>query len=333
MHERGITRRDSLVTMGAAAAGAAMFGLTSRPVLAADAAPVAGNRKRALRVAHITDIHVQPEKRGGEGMASCLQHVGNLHDKPTLVLSGGDHIMDSFEAEDARTQLQWDLWSSVLKNDCGIPVRSCIGNHDIWGWGKSKSKTTGKEPKWGKARAMDMLHMDERYYTFTQDGWRFIILDGVQHHPTSDNYTAYIDDEQFDWLERTLKDTPANEPVLILSHIPILSATSIVWSQNKGGSIQVGNWIMHGDCVKLKELFDKHPQVKICLSGHTHLRDRTEYNGVTYLCDGAVCGSWWGGRYKDCDEGYAILDLYNDGTFDHEYVKYGWKAQPEVKKA
>jgi 3',5'-cyclic-AMP phosphodiesterase len=55
--------------------------------------------------------------------------------------------------------------------------------------------------------------------------------------------------------------------------------------------------------------------------------DRVDYNGVSYLCNGAVCGSWWKGRHHDCDEGYAVLDLYDDGSFDCEYMKYGWKAE------
>jgi len=47
------------------------------------------------------------------------------------------------------------------------------------------------------------------------------------------------------------------------------------------------------------------------------LRDRIEYNGVTYLCNGAVSGNWWRGAYQECEPGYALLDLYDDGTFEH----------------
>ena len=75
--------------------------------------------------------------------------------------------------------------------------------------------------------------------------------------------------------------------------------------------------------------------VKLCLSGHVHLNDRVEMGvpgapadgaKVTYICDGAVCGSWWDGRKAQCDEGYGVVDLYDDGTFEHRYVAYGWKA-------
>ena len=33
------------------------------------------------------------------------------------------------------------------------------------------------------------------------------------------------------------------------------------------------------------------------------------------------------GRHQECDEGYGLIDLYDDGTFEREYVKYGWKAE------
>ena len=81
---------------------------------------------------------------------------------------------------------------------------------------------------------------------------------------------------------------------------------------------------MHEDAGLLKDLFARHRNVKIGLSGHMHQVDRIDFQGVSYLCSGAVSGSWWNGRYYACDYGYTVLDLYSDGTFEHEYVGYGW---------
>lgn len=324
MQHTGITRRESLIALGATAASALTWGASLR---VAEAGSGNTARKRVLRVAHLTDIHVQPELRAGEGMAACLRHVQQLDDKPGLIVTGGDSIMDSLEADDSRTKLQWDLWNRVLKAECSIEVRSCIGNHDVWGWAKSKSKTTGEEPSWGKKRAIEMLQLEDRCYSFSRAGWQFIVLDSTQ--PLQDGrggYTAFLDEAQFDWLARLLRDTPAREPVLIVSHIPILSTTPILWAQNNHGNFQVSGWLMHTDHVRLKDLFARHPNVKLCVSGHTHLLDRVDYNGVSYLCNGAVSGNWWKGRHKDCDEGYTLIDLYDNGSFDHQYVKYGWKA-------
>ena len=310
--------------MGAAAGVLLSNGLGRSAAAESTANPV---RRRAIRLAHLTDVHVQPEKRAAEGLASCLHHVQQLADQPQLILSGGDHVMDSFGADDARTSLQWKLWHDAVKKECSLPVHSCIGNHDIWGWDKTGSKTTGDEANWGKRRSTDMLHLDERYSAFTQNGWHIVLLDSTQPPTTeNDGYCAYLDDPQYAWLEQTLADTPATTHVLLLSHIPILSAAAMLFSAKERGDFKAGGGLMHTDCEKLKTLFARHPNVKLCLSGHLHLCDRVDYNGVTYLCNGAVSGNWWGGRHEDCDEGYAIVDLYDDGSFDHEYVKYGWKA-------
>lgn len=84
---------------------------------------------------------------------------------------------------------------------------------------------------------------------------------------------------------------------------------------------------LHIDARRIKDLFVRHPNVRLCLSGHLHLVDRVEYLGVTYLCNGAVSGAWWKGNHQECEPGYALIDLHNDGSFEHRYVTYGWKAE------
>ena len=41
---------------------------------------------------------------------------------------------------------------------------------------------------------------------------------------------------------------------------------------------------------------------------------------------GAVCGSWWKGPRGNMPEGYALVDLYSDGSVERTYLGYGWKA-------
>lgn len=314
-----ITRREAVKVIGAAAI------LGSVPFSARAQAPV--HRKRSIRIAHLTDIHVQPERKADEGLIACLRHVQSHADKPELILTGGDSVMDSFEADDARTRLQWDLWHRYFKSECSLPIKSAIGNHDIWGWNKKRSKTTGDEANHGKKRAIEMLRLDQRYYSFDRAGWRFLVLDSTQPHGEH-GYRAFLDEEQFDWLASELQSTNERTPVAVLSHIPIISASAILWSKKDSrGDFTISGSLVHQDGIKIKDLFAKHKNVKLCLSGHLHHQDRVDYNGVTYLCNGAVSGNWWKGRHKDCDEGYAIIDLFDDGAFEHQYVTYGWNAQ------
>lgn len=287
----------------------------------------AADRKRVLRVAHLTDMHIQPELKADEGMTACWRHLVSQPDKPDLVLTGGDTVMDSFDADEARTRLQWELWGKVKKDECPFALESAIGNHDTWGWNKKKSGTTGQETRYGKKWAMEMLGLSRPYRSFDRAGWHFVVLDSVFPNG-EDGYTAKLDDEQFEWLKADLAGVKPATPVLVLSHIPILSSTVLMQS----GEIVDGDWrtsgsLMHVDAHRFRDLFLKHRNVKVCLSGHMHLLERTDYNGVSYLCNGAVCGNWWKGKHHECDNGYAMMNLYDDGTFESEYVVYGWKAR------
>jgi hypothetical protein len=49
-----------------------------------------------------------------------------------------------------------------------------------------------------------------------------------------------------------------------------------------------------------------------------------EYAGVTYVCSGAVSGNWWKGDIDATREGYGVVDLYEDGSYQTQYVAYGW---------
>ncbi|MEX0741461.1 MAG: metallophosphoesterase, partial [Phycisphaeraceae bacterium] len=291
-----------------------------------DAADSGGGRKRVLGVAHLTDTHVMPERISEAGMTAALHHVQSLNAPPELILPGGDAIMDSFATDKARADAQWKIWHRVLQDECSLPVRNCIGNHDLWGWDKPSSKTTGDEPGWGKARAVSEFGSADRYYSFDQAGWRFVVLDST--HPRGESeYVGKLDEPQFEWLAAQLQRTPAAMPILMLSHIPILAAAAFFDGDNEAS----GNWRvpgawMHIDARRIKDLFAKHPNVKGCLAGHLHLIDQVRYNDVTYCCNGAVSGGWWQGPNRDCNTGYGLVDLYDDGTFENRYVVYDWQV-------
>lgn len=316
-----IRRRDLL----AAAVPVVLF-----PASCADSVSRGGqskSRSRVIRFAHFTDIHMEPKQNAPEGLAQALRHMQALEDRPTLLITGGDHVMDCFSAKASWTATQYDTLKQVMRENCAIPIQYCIGNHDVWGWDKKYSETTGQEPHWGKQRPIHEFGMPGRYYGFSESNWHFIILDST--HTADNNYQARLDPEQFAWLQNELAAHRA-QYIIIISHIPILSVAAFLDGDNaKDGHWSLPKEWMHLDAVALKDLFAQYPNVKLCVSGHLHLVDRAEYNGVTYICDGAVCGGWWKGDNMECDEGYGVFDLYSDGTFAHQYLSYGWVPAPE----
>lgn len=316
MAKKAINRREFLTNTATAA-----FGTTALVSLATvSCAPAAPQRRRVLRLAHLTDIHVQPELNAAAGMARALQHAQNLQDKPEIIFNGGDAIMDALGADKARTQTQWQLWQSVLQNECSLPIVHCIGNHDVWGW-KAKNPAISSEQLYGKQWAMQEFGLSSRYYGFDRAGWHFIVLDSTHFLPGG--YIAKLDDEQFEWLQDDLNRTPGTTPICVLSHIPIMCFCAFFDGENEAsGDWKIPGAWMHIDARRIKDVFKQHSNIKLCLSGHIHLQDEVEYLGVKYLCNGAVSGNWWEGAYQEFPPAYVVVDLFDDGSSASEYIPY-----------
>jgi 3',5'-cyclic AMP phosphodiesterase CpdA len=318
-----ITRRGFLGGSIVAAGLAAGAGILAPA--GAMAAEKSKKAKRSFRFAHITDIHLTEKLNAPQGFAAALAHIQSQKDKPEMIITGGDHIMDSIWADDEKTEKLWTLFKDVMKKECRLPVKYCIGNHDCWGLAKKNSNTTGNEPNWGCKRAVEELELPGRYYSFDEGKWRFVVLDSVM--PNEHVYTGYIDDEQFAWLEKEIQ-TADGKFICLFTHIPIMSAAAYFY----GAYQENDKWIIPcsrviANAEKLKDLFWKNKNVKLCISGHIHLKEHIDYNGVSYISDGAISGSWWKGVHKETEEGYGLFDLYDDGTFDYQYVDYGWQVK------
>ncbi|MGB9673273.1 MAG: metallophosphoesterase family protein [Anaerolineales bacterium] len=280
--------------------------------------------KRSLRIAHMTDFHVMPQATIQENVAKAFRQVQALSDPADFILNTGDSIMDSLKSDKDSAEEQWQTFLDLIQKEVHMPIYHAIGNHDVWGWGLP-NQAIKNDPLYGKGMALQKLKLAAPYYSFDLKGWHFIILDST-HLPNSSAHEPYIgqlDDEQFSWLEKDIQKTPKTTPICIASHIPIVSACEMFDGNNEDS----GNWVIpaawvHIDARRFRQLFLKNPNIRVCLSGHTHQHERVDYLGVTYLTNGAVCGNWWMGSYMDFPPAYVIVDLYEDGTVRSQFVSY-----------
>lgn len=279
-------------------------------------------RKRPIRFAHLTDIHVKPGVIPEAGMAKAFQHVQQLKNQPDFIINGGDLIMDALEADKAKTQTQWDLAKNILKKENSLPVYHTIGNHDIWGW-FIKTDRPETDRLYGKTWVVETLEMKNRYYSFTKDNWHFIVLDSTQLNPAG-GYIGKLDEEQLNWFTEELRSVPADRFICIVSHIPILSICSGLFfnKTEANGDLMIKRNLMHTDFLALKKIFMNYPNIKVCISGHIHLQDEVEYLGIKYYCNGAVSGDWWHGPYQEFAPAYAVMELFDDGTVKRTMMKY-----------
>jgi 3',5'-cyclic-AMP phosphodiesterase len=300
---------------------------TRRGFLAAGAATLAVSTARArtaersLKVGHITDVHITDAKDSPKGVTAMFAHMGTY--APDFILNTGDAVMAvDGGVSGARAAQQIQLWKEAVKA-APAAIQSCLGNHDVWG-GSAPTDAVPAAKK-GFGLMTEALGMPHHYYSFDKGGWHFIALNSVVNWP---DY-GVLTEEHFDWLRNDLAKTPNSTPIVVISHLPIVSVTSSLYGsgQKRKDGVLVPKVWQHVDCWEISELFRHHPNVKLCLSGHMHTCDRCEYRGVWYICGGAVSGAWWGGSEYGFPPMYGQLDLFADGTFDYRFTDYGWTAR------
>ena len=327
MKHKRLYRRDFLKLAGLATLGTVSACVPAQPVAnpqSVKPSQLENPKKRVLRIAHMTDFHVYPDNIASDGMIRALRHAQAQADPPDIILNTGDSIMESLEADKANTVAQWDVYNNIMKAECRLPVINAIGNHDVWGWAAADPNIK-KDPLYGKEMALEKLGLSNRYYSFDQADWHFVVLDSTH---TSDEASPYayigkLDDEQFQWLIEDINAVPKTTPICIISHIPILAACEYFDGPNEeGGNWKVPGAWMHIAARRFRQLFLQYPNVRLCLSGHAHQHEVLDYLGVRYMTNGAVCGNWWQGWYMDFPPAYVMVNLYTDGTADSSFIPY-----------
>ena len=263
---------------------------------------------------HFTDTHIQPELRAAVGTAQAFKVISEIpHD---FALAGGDLVMDVYAEGPARAKLLFDLYQSTAK-DLPKPVHSIIGNHDIYGV-SNEAGVKASDPMYGKKMFEDRFGVG-RYRSFDHKGWHFILLDSVQLDKDGD-WFGMIDDEQLSWLASDLSKAGRNTPLVVLTHMPIVTAMG----QYSGGQPERLRTLVVSNPRPVLNLFERY-NLKAVLQGHTHVREVVDLGGCRYITPGAVCGNWWRGSFLGTVEGFGVLTVRGE-EISYEFKTYGWKA-------
>jgi 3',5'-cyclic AMP phosphodiesterase CpdA len=277
------------------------------------------NKKKHFAFAFISDIHIKPSEIAEAGMKKALQNINQLEHQPDFIINGGDSIMDALAVDKEKTKIQWDLFTKIMQAENKLPVKHCIGNHDIWGW--QLKENMKRDTLYGKAWWQQQTGYNNTYYSFSHHKWHFIVLDSVQEN--KGGYVGLLDDAQFSWLEKELEGNK-DKFICIVSHIPIISFCSAMFFKDMlpNGDWKLSRALLHTDARKIKALFKKYPNIKTCLSGHIHLQDEVNYLGIKYYCNGAISGNWWDGAFQDFAPAYALFDFFENGNVERKMIEY-----------
>lgn len=260
----------------------------------------------------MTDIHLQPEKGAVKAFSKAIAEANKL--QPDFVLTGGDNIMDALGQDWGRSDSLYHIFQSMVEQ-LSCRIYTTLGNHDVFGL-YEKSKVRPEHPEFGKR--MYERRLGKRYYSFDHKNWHFMILDGIG---IADDLTYYgnIDLEQTEWIKTDLRKNGTSTPVIICTHIPLMSVESQI---ALGPTKAFDTKSIINKANEVRALFDGY-NVKLVLQGHTHFLEDIFYENIHYITGGAVSGSVWSGPRDKMEEGFLLVKVQKD-KFVWEYIDYGW---------
>lgn len=288
-----------------------------------------GSKPGSLKLVFFTDTHTQPELRAGEGTALAIAKIKSL--KPDLCIQGGDHVFDMAAVPRERSLMLLDLYAKTERALDAVPIQHVIGNHDVFG----RVPSTGvalSDPLYGK-KAFEQRFDAKTYRSFDRAGYHFVLLDSIQITPERE-FDAMIDPAQLTWLKADLASIPAGTPVLVVTHVPLVSAAPQYSPPDdkaaKAAAYQALtnlHGFLVGNAREVLDVLDGHNVIAV-LQGHTHINETVRWRGVPYVTSGAVSGNWWRGSRWGTPEGFTVLELAG-GLAEWRYETYGWRS-PEA---
>ena len=271
---------------------------------------------KPLRIGFYTDLHMRTEWQAPDAWQQAAEWINRQ--ETDFLVCGGDAITDGFVGGAASLEPRWEAYFSGhkrLRND----VYMAMGNHDIVG----AEPTDGSDPEKDPRRVFrEKFHLDRTYYSFDAVGHHVMVLDPFEIGWEGKAFRGWIGEEQQEWIRADLSKVSVSTPVLIVCHMPFMST----YRQFTRGALEPmsNRYIVENNLAVLK-LFARHNLVAV-LSGHLHVNEFIQVNGITHICGGAICAKWWRGPWFGTQEGFGVVTI-DGGQVGWEYVDYQWEAR------
>jgi len=222
---------------------------------------------RKVRIGICSDVHL-PTMHDAEYRISSFVDSMKIA-KPDFIIELGD-----FGIPDNRYAAYFDIWNSYPGKRYHV-----IGNHEMDG-GTSLEE------------ALSYRNMGSSYYSFIQNGFHFIVLDGNdKEFPDQKGYRSFISPVQVQWLKDEINR--AEDPIIIFSHQGIGSDPG-----TPGERYSIKN------AAEVRRLFEDHNgqnsgnQIIACFNGHTHHDFAENINGIWYITINSMSYKWLGEEYE-----------------------------------
>ncbi len=222
---------------------------------------------RTVKIGMCSDVHL-PTMHDSEKRITSFIDSMNIA-KPDFIIELGDFGIPKQEYE-----AYFEIWNSFEGSKYHV-----IGNHEMDG-GTSLEK------------AVAYRNMKNSYYSFTKNGFKFIVLDGNdKKEENQKGYRSFIGKKQLTWLKNELE--MSKDPVIIFSHQGIGSDP-----ENPKERYSIEN------SIAVRKIFEDHNKenktshIICCFNGHTHHDFAEEISGIWYITINSMSYKWLGEEYE-----------------------------------
>lgn len=262
----------------------------------------------------MTDIHLQPELGATTAFQKAIDTANKLN--ADFVMTGGDLVFDVLRGP-ARGDSLFQLYKRMITG-FNMPVHNAIGNHELFGiYEESKIGPSHPDYKYG----MFERYIGKTYYSFDHKGWHFIALNSIEER--NKRYIGNVSEEQITWLKDDLAKIAPETPIVVITHIPLVSVQQQIYPKDGPVTVPNENWVANRN--EVLEVFKDH-NLKLVLQGHLHWLEDINVGGKTrFITGGAVAGrpSWKGTRTGE--EGFMLIKIKGE-DISWDYIDYGWET-------
>ncbi|MCD4731153.1 MAG: metallophosphoesterase [Bacteroidales bacterium] len=196
------------------------------------------------------------------------KHIGNINPAPKLAICCGDIMLRS------ANEAEWiNFWQTSKPITEKMPLLLARGNHE------------GNDDT-SEAMLREQFHFaNNNFYHARQfENTYFVILDTEKR-----DEEGSIGDEQFIWLLTLLEDLKQNQSVdhiFLFMHRPVFPQ-----GQHANSPLSNSN--------ELHQLFLDHPKIRAVFSGHEHMFNKNQKDGLMYIITGGGGGILYRGYGGD----------------------------------
>ncbi|MEN9205125.1 MAG: metallophosphoesterase [Thermostichales cyanobacterium BF4_bins_65] len=275
-----------------------------------------------LRFVQLSDTHIMPDS---------ARRSWWMPDSPTYLLRQAlrqiaripelDFVLITGDLVDAADAASFECLGAILRQDCPVPFYLAPGNHDLVEVldPAEQALMQQRAPRYGRPQVAAWMQnlfacawaptgwLD--YSLSPCPGMRIICLDSsIDVHkdgplPCS---VGVVRPEQLQWLHQELQRCQEEWVVVMVHHPPFVTAISRPWSPFLFGDYR----IQPPRARQLHQVLRQHPRIAVVLSGHWHLPQLYQQDGIPYLTAPGVVGPL---------PAYRLLQLENNGTLHYQW--------------